>query len=86
MKRNTLRKSLQKIKKELHTQQSKALCFIPSDTSDTPTTSCQCQDGNGEYKTLYSTFKEAEAVQKHLQTALQIYPCPTQKGWHLTKG
>jgi len=52
--------------------------------------SCLCTDRNGEYKRLYSSYKEALFVSQNLLDEfglnLSIYPCPYTNGWHLSKG
>lgn len=55
---------------------------------DTPTdrTYCNCKDSNGESKYLYSSKKELEYVLSTQTISLQAYPCPIEKGWHVTKG
>jgi hypothetical protein len=50
---------------------------------------CLCTDGCGEVKYLYMSKKEAEAAkelrQREEHIGLNIYACPTTRGWHLTK-
>jgi hypothetical protein len=50
---------------------------------------CFCTDGNGEMKYLYMSKKEAELAKELRQREeyidLNIYACPTARGWHLTK-
>ena len=50
---------------------------------------CRCIDRNGIPKLLYTTYREAERVEKYAakerNIILKIYPCPHVKGWHLSK-
>ena len=56
---------------------------------DTDENICLCIDGNGEMKYLYLNSKEAalsqELRQREQHVKLNIYACPTSRGWHLTK-
>jgi len=50
---------------------------------------CLCTDSKGEMKYLYMSKKEAELAkelrQREQHIKLNIYTCPTSRGWHLTK-
>jgi len=46
---------------------------------------CTCKDSNGESKYLYSSQKELEYMLSSKSITLHAYPCPYEKGWHLTK-
>ena len=46
---------------------------------------CTCQDANGEQKHLYKTKDELEYMLASKSIKLKSYPCPYEKGWHLTK-
>jgi len=50
---------------------------------------CLCTGSNGQLKNLYRTEANAdEERQKSLEkrgVRLKKYPCPTGKGWHLSK-
>ncbi len=52
--------------------------------------SCLCTDGNGEFKKLYTSYKDALLTFKKILDesglVLTIYQCPYTKGWHLSKG
>lgn len=87
MKRNELRKSLQKIKKGLKGA-SKATPKNEVSTQITPHhLFCTCKDTEGLSKMLYSSKQEAEeAIMYGKELNLRIYPCPSENGWHLTKG
>ena len=47
--------------------------------------SCTCKDSVGESKYLYSSQKEIEYILASKSVQLSSYPCPYEKGWHLTK-
>ena len=47
---------------------------------------CSCKDSNGESKYLYTSQKEIEYLLASKNISLYSYPCPYEKGWHLTKG
>ena len=90
MKRNGFRKSLQKIKKEIKSVSSEYRLSTHSEDSGTFKNFCTCKDAQGNPKILYSSQKEAREELKFFgnnrTVTLRIYPCPSQKGWHLTKG
>lgn len=46
---------------------------------------CTCKDSTGESKYLYTSQKELEYILSSRSTTLRSYPCPYEKGWHLTK-
>ncbi|UFH60259.1 hypothetical protein [Sulfurovum mangrovi] len=87
MKRNEFRKSLQKIKKNLDTTADKIVLNELSEHKEEDQGFCSCKDAEGLPKMLYPTLKEAEEELAYLKKSnLRIYPCPSEKGWHLTKG
>ncbi|HHD78324.1 MAG TPA: hypothetical protein ENK98_01595 [Epsilonproteobacteria bacterium] len=47
---------------------------------------CTCTDSNGNPKYLYTSQKEIEYILSSKSINLKSYPCPYEKGWHLTKG
>ena len=51
---------------------------------------CTCTNTDGMRKEFYKTKRDAERVcilrRKELRLNLVVYPCPTDNGWHLTKG
>jgi len=86
MKRNDFIKSLQNIKKQLlHNEHLKRSLLTPTKKQSIKTT-CACKDASGEPKYLYSSKKELEYMLFSKEVKLQSYPCPYEKGWHLTKG
>ena len=46
---------------------------------------CECRDGSGELKTLYKTKDELDYMLSSKSVKLKSFPCPYEKGWHLTK-
>ncbi|MGC9350670.1 MAG: hypothetical protein ACP5D3_01655 [Sulfurovum sp.] len=87
MKRNDFRKSLQKIKKNLDPETDKVVLNELSEHTEEDLGVCTCKDAGGLPKMLYPTLKEAEEELAYLKKrTLRIYPCPSEKGWHLTKG
>ena len=62
-------------------------------TSTQPTSSyynrqkslCTCTDAQGEHKYLYSSKKELTYLLSKKDIKLTAYPCPYEKGWHLSK-
>lgn len=52
---------------------------------DEETLLCSCKDASGKAKYLYTSQRELSEVLSSAKIKLYIYPCPTQKGWHLTK-
>ncbi len=46
---------------------------------------CQSKDSNGEFKYLYKSQDELEYILASKSTHLKSYPCPYEKGWHVTK-
>jgi len=47
---------------------------------------CNCTDANGIPKYLYSSTQEIAYMLSAKDISLKSYPCPYEKGWHLTKG
>jgi hypothetical protein len=87
MKRNEIRRSLQKIKKGLDTTPKDVNSTEVSIQNKGKALFCTCEDALGHPKMLYSSKKEAEEALGYSQALnLRIYPCPSEKGWHLTKG
>ena len=87
MKRNELRKSLQKLKKALRASSEKEIFTEASMQKEDKTLFCTCEDAQGHPKMLYSSKKEAEEALGYSKALnLHIYPCPSENGWHLTKG
>ncbi len=82
-----LKKELKEIKKRV--EKRKKISYSKKITSNVDLNYCLCQDRNYQFKTLYSTQRDAERVAKFIFDTqgvnLKIYPCPYSIGWHLTK-
>ena len=56
----------------------------------TPSKECSCTDSNGKPKQLYfkkgDAHKRADIIEAERGSYLDVYECPIQSGWHLTKG
>ena len=86
MKHSDFLKSLKTLKSRLlHTQKNTHFFHTVRDTHKEKI-SCTCQDSSGESKYLYTSQKELEYILSSKTTNLHAYPCPYEKGWHLTKG
>ena len=86
MKRNDFIKSLQDIKKQLTLHKKKNNAFVLHTHNTSTQTVCICQDSSGVQKYLYSSKEELEYLLASKHITLRAYPCPYEKGWHLTKG
>jgi len=89
MRENDFQQSLKTIKKHLVNQEEKNI-IEPIQNSPDEKLYCNCQDMHGNPKNLYLSHHEAQKEVKYLreakQISLNIYPCPFEPGWHLTKG
>ena len=86
MKHTEFLKSLKTLKNRLlHTQ--KKYHFSNDTLGETKQrTYCTCKDASGQSKYLYTSQKEIEYMLSSKSEFLRSYPCPYEKGWHLTKG
>ncbi len=83
MKHSDFLKTLKTLKSRLsHTQ--KKPHFFNAET-DQEKNYCTCKDSSGESKYLYTSQKEIEYILASKNISLQVYPCPYEKGWHVTK-
>ena len=86
MKRTEYRKALQKIRKAFDATADRIIDNGPQAVTNGDQSFCTCKDAQGHPKMLYNTLKEAEDQLAYLkEKRLRIYPCPSEKGWHLTK-
>jgi len=86
MKHTDFIKSLKRLKSQLQRSENKYQ-FSPLVTEEkTHHSFCSCVDSNGESKYLYASQKEIEYLLCVKDITLYSYPCPYEKGWHLTKG
>lgn len=84
MKHSNFLKSLKTLKSHL-AQQKKITVQIPYSTQATQKYTCSCKDAQGEVKYLYASQKELSYLLSKKDIKLSAYPCPYEKGWHLTK-
>ena len=85
MKHSDFLKSLKTLKSQLKQNHTDPyLCDTHSD-ENVKHTYCSCKDSSGESKYLYTSQREIESILTSTEISLKIYPCPYEKGWHLTK-
>jgi len=84
MKHADFLKSLKALKSQL-LQESKTTVPTPYFNQATQKTTCSCKDAQGEVKYLYTSEKELSYLLSKKDIKLSAYPCPYEKGWHLTK-
>jgi len=82
MKHNNFLKSLKALKSHLSKKKAPHT-YHPKPTKQN--TMCDCKDSNGDFKTLYKTKDELAYVLSSKSVKLKSFPCPYEKGWHLTK-
>lgn len=85
MKHSDFLRSLKTLKSHLIKSQQKPHFFNTMPVEDTDKTYCTCKDSSGESKYLYTSQKEIDYMLSSKNIALNVYPCPYEKGWHLTK-
>jgi len=87
MKSTDYKTSLKKIKKRFESTVDPLIVHEPLEDKKAYQSFCRCTDVQGYPKMLYATRKEAKKQLAYLNLKnLRIYPCPSEKGWHLTKG
>ena len=86
MKHSDFLRSLKTLKSRLLQSQKKPHFFNATKNTNKEKTRCTCKDSSGESKYLYTSQKEVEYMLTAKNISLQAYPCPYEKGWHLTKG
>jgi hypothetical protein len=59
--------------------------IFPTEDSDEDNSYCTCKDSSGEFKYLYTSQDEIDYILSSKSISLKVYPCPYEKGWHLTK-
>ncbi len=84
MKHSDFLTALKMLKSHLLTTQKNTLVIPREEISNK--VYCTCKDSNGENKYLYTSHKELEYLLASKTISLYAYPCPYEKGWHLTKG
>ena len=86
MKHSDFLKSLKTLKSRLLQTQKKHHFFNTLVDKNKEKVYCTCKDSSGEEKYLYTSKEELEYILSSKSTSLYSYPCPYEKGWHLTKG
>ncbi len=86
MKHSDFLRSLKTLKSRLLETQKKPHFFHTAQDLNKEKVHCTCKDSSGEAKYLYTSQKELEYILSSNATTLHSYPCPYEKGWHLTKG
>ena len=90
MRRNDFQKSLKIIKSHIVECEKDEKINLPTLNTQISEQNCSCEDIHGNHKNLYPSQKDAQQEIKYLletkSLKLYIYPCPHEKGWHLTKG
>jgi len=86
MKHTGFLKSLKTLKSHLLQQKKSTTIHTssPSSTNEQRIT-CTCKDAQGDFKYLYISEKELTYLLSKKDIKLYAYPCPYEKGWHLTK-
>lgn len=85
MKHSDFLRSLKTLKSRLIKNQQKPHFFEAPVDDDRKKTYCTCKDSAGEPKYLYTSQKEIDYILSSKNISLNVYPCPYEKGWHLTK-
>ncbi len=85
MKHSDFLRSLKTLKSRLKQSQRNPHFFNALPDEDKETTYCICKDSSGEPKYLYTSQNEIDYILSSKSISLHVYPCPYEKGWHLTK-
>lgn len=85
MKHPDFLKSLKTLKSRLNKSKEKPYYSTPARDNHKEKTYCTCKDSTGEPKYLYTSQNELEYILTSTNISLKVYPCPYEKGWHLTK-
>lgn len=85
MKHSDFLRSLKTLKSRLLLTQKKHHFFHTPTNENKEKMYCTCKDSSGEAKYLYTSQKELEYLLAEKSISLYTYPCPYEKGWHLTK-
>ena len=85
MKHSDFLRSLKTLKSHLLQSQKKHHFFHTATDENKEKMSCTCKDSSGEPKYLYTSQKEIDYILSSKNIPLNVYPCPYEKGWHLTK-
>jgi len=85
MKHTDFLRSLKNLRSRLEEAKKKPHFFPMLKEKNREKVYCVCKDSKGESKYLYSSQKELEYMLSSKSITLHAYPCPYEKGWHLTK-
>lgn len=86
MKHSDFLRSLKTLKSQLNQNKSKTYALHTiTDEPNEEKTFCSCKDALGDPKYLYTSKKEINTILSSTNITLHVYPCPYEKGWHLTK-
>jgi len=85
MKHTGFLKSLKTLKSHLLQQKKSTFLQNPSSYHSRQKSFCTCTDAQGNHKYLYSSEKELSYLLSKKDIKLTAYPCPYEKGWHLSK-
>lgn len=85
MKHSDFLKALKTLKSHLLTTEGRKKTLTIPKEDQSQKINCMCKDSNGENKYLYTSQKEIEYLLSSKNISLYSYPCPYEKGWHLTK-
>jgi hypothetical protein len=85
MKHTGFLKSLKFLKSHLLQQKKSTTTPTYFSSKNEQKTTCNCKDAQGTFKYLYVSEKELTYLLSKKDIKLYAYPCPYEKGWHLTK-
>jgi len=77
--------SLKSLKSHLLQNKKSTFFPLPSSYHSSQKSFCTCTDAQGNHKYLYPSQKELSYLLSKKDIKLYTYPCPHEKGWHLTK-
>lgn len=84
MKHDDFLKALKSLKDQNTKKPSQKVHYTTSER-DEQTPHCIYKDSNGHGKYLYTSQTEIEYILSSNTIKLRSYPCPYEKGWHITK-
>ena len=85
MKHTSFLKSLKALKSHLLQHKKNTATYTHHYFPNNQKPTCSCKDSKGETKYLYGSYKELEYLLANKEIKLNAYPCPYEKGWHLSK-
>lgn len=85
MKHSDFLRSLKTLKSRLLKEKNKSDTLTHYSPDLKHDTHCHCKDSNGENKYLYTSYEDLEYLLARKDITLHAFPCPYEKGWHLTK-